>query len=256
MFLWCGCHCERTGSSVAAVSSGLISQSTSLVSQSEDSQVPPIIPSVGCPVCRYSIAPAVYELDWNYTGQAVKQYPPRPCCPSYTTQKKYRLYSRVSLPNECVWSSNESIRGRRLVNKPFPQLPAWECQDVSGARVVLKMARSGQPLATLIVYYGEGYPPAFPFGLRFSPTYAYYVLVDDAGVVVPTPPANAPPGQQLACLRTLRFRAGWAIDRRPALWVGSQTWRGEPFGSPCDQDSFSMIDSGLPEYVTCTPVAA
>ena len=64
------------------------------------------------------------------------------------------------------------------------------------------------------------------------------------------------PFEKIPCLQQQRFRAAWAISNQPAIWVGSYTRGGVPFGSPCDQDSFSMIDSGLPEYVTATPVPA
>lgn len=258
MFLWCGCHCNPEPPSESFPSEYGSSEPGSSTSQSVDSAGPPQVPVIGCVPCRFGIAPSVFEFEWNYQGQAVKPFPPRPCCPSYTTQKKYRLYAREAPPNQCIWTSNELIRGRRLEQRPFPQFPEWVCFDGTAPRVVLTLATAGQlrPFAELVVYYAEGYPPQVPQGLRFTPTRAVFIAVDANGIPIPAPEVTTPTQNRFLCLQQMRFRASWSLDNRPRTWIGSSTFRGEPFGSPCDQDSFSMIDSGLPEYITCTPVSA
>jgi len=79
---------------------------------------------------------------------------------------------------------------------------------------------------------------------------ANYLLVDANGNQIFNETGS------MLCLQQLRFRAAWALAGRPATWLRSTTIQGVPYGSPCDQNSFSMIDEGLPEYVTCTPAAA
>jgi hypothetical protein len=242
MFLWCGCHCEKGSESIPSVSIDSASERGSSISESITSEGPPTVPVVGCNPCRYGIAPAVYEFEWNYTGQAIKPFPPRPCCPSYTTQKKYKLYKRPprsSLDFVCRWSSNELSR-TAIPQPPFGFTAICEDAASGDPRVLLDMeARSATAVYVILYVFYRGRTSA-----------AEYLLVDDNGNAIFTR------GEGVECLKPLRFRGIWALQGRPAIWLGSGSTNGVAFGSPCDQVNFSMIDSGLPEYVTCTPVPA
>lgn len=249
MFLWCGCHCKDGSVSQVPPSITPGSIPGSLLSYSSGDPAAPDPPTaiVPCVVCMFGTAPQVYEFEWDYGGQAVKPFPPRPCCSFYSGQKKYRLYARPpAVAGECVWSSNEKMKQR------IPQPPVGTiatCADGVGARVVLRMfaGQDARPRVELSVYYMEG-------DLVPQPTLpvkqVLYVRVDANGS-----PATEP-FEKIPCLQQQRFRAVWALTNRPAIWTGSFVRGGVPFGSPCDQNSFSMIDSGLPEYVTATPVPA
>ena len=250
MFLWCGCHCERGSVSEVPPSQTPSSLQGSLLSYSSGDPAAPDPPTavVPCAVCMFGTAPQVYEFEWTYGGKAVKAFPPRPCCSIYSSQKKYRLYARPAPMGECVWSSNEKMK-KRVPLPPFGVTA--NCQDGTGARVVLRMFTlpTARPRVELSVYYEEGdlNPLLAPV---VTVKQALYVRVDANGSPV------TEPFEKIPCLQQQRFRAVWAINNQPAIWVGSYTRGGVPFGSPCDQDSFSMIDSGLPEYVTATPVPA
>jgi len=251
MFLWCGCHCEREGSeeNPSAIAPSVTGSVNSYSSADPARPDPPTTPVVACLACAFGTAPQVFEFEWDYQGRAVKAYPPRPCCAIYTSQKKYRLYSRNTIGTDCVWGSNEQIK-RRVPTPPFGT--AATCVDAGGSRVELKLSvnTTNRPTGFLFVYYADSdLPTAAPLPIAGS-FHAMYVLVDVNG----SPVTN--PGDRITCLRQLRFRAGWSLNNQPKTWVGSLVRNGVPFGSPCDQDSFSMIDSGLPEYVTCTPAPA
>ena len=252
MFLWCGCHCaEESQSTPPNPGSESVSfLSESIVSASVTGSVPPPPqpPRVGCDVCTFGVAPAVYEFEWNYTGKAVKPFPPRPCCSAYTSQQKYRLLARTSNDaNICNWSSDEQIKWRKLL-PPFGTTAT--CADNGVGRVTLAISRNNANIvsALAIVNYDDSTTiNAVAPQIRAQ---AIYRLVDANGNPLFVP------GGKIGCLQQLRFRATWAIEGRPKMWFRSTTIQGVPYGSPCDQDSFSMIDSGLPEYVTCTPAPA
>ena len=244
MFLWCGCHCNPAAPSESFASQYGSSEPGASASQSVDSAGPPQVPVVDCIPCRFGIAPAVLEFEWNYTGKATNAFPPRPCCASYSTQKKYRLYKRPPRPLEfavCRWTSNEVSRREVRVPQPFPLFPTIECEDTGESRVMFELERRTPTTVygLLRVFFG---------GVAFQ---AEYLLVDDAGNAI------FDLGQGVDCLRLMRFRGIWALQNRPALWTGS-SWgpQGIPFGAPCDQVRFSAIDIGLPEYATCTAVPA
>jgi hypothetical protein len=244
MFLWCGCHCTPEASSESFASSYGGSVQGESASQSVDSAGPPQVPVVDCVPCRFGIAPAVLEFEWNYTGKAQNAFPPRPCCASYSTQKKYRLYKRVPRPFEfttCRWTSNEVSRREVRVPQPFPLFPKVECEDTREPRVMFELERLTPTTVRglLRVFFG---------GTAFQ---AEYLLVDDAGN------QQIDLGQGVECLRPMRFRGIWAFKNNPAIWTGSNWDRqGVPFGSPCDQVRLSAIDLGLPEHATCTAVPA
>lgn len=255
MFLWCGCHCEDESRSVGpdpgSESLSVLSESIASASVSGSIQPPPEPPRVGCDVCSFGVAPAVYEFEWNYTGKAIKPFPPRPCCSAYTTQKKYRLIARESITTPqgafCSWSSNEQVKWRKLL---FPFGTTAQCVDNRASRVYMSIDRDkiGRVQAQVTVRYDDQFIIGYP-----SPQVraeASYLLVDANGNRIFNETGS------MACLQQLRFRATWALAGRPPVWFRSGTFQGVPYGSPCDQDSFSMIDSGLPEYVICTPAAA
>jgi hypothetical protein len=258
MFLWCGCHCPEESQSVPPNpgSESVSFLSESIVSESivGSIQPPPQPPRVGCDVCTFGVAPAVYEFEWNYTGKAIKAFPPRPCCSAYTGQQKYRLYSRQTnfpLPPfgnlSCSWSSNEQVKWRKML-PPFGATAT--CVDNGVGRVALTIQRDqiNRVFATAVVNYHDS--TSINAGTPGILAQAIYLLVDANGNRI----FNAT--GSMGCLQPLRFRATWALEGRPPVWFRSTTIQGVPYGSPCDQDSFSMIDSGLPEYVTCTPAAA
>ena len=247
MFLWCGCHCNPEAPSESFPSSYGGSVPGGSTSQSVDSAGPPQVPVVDCIPCRFGIAPAVLEFEWNYTGKAdvVSPLPQlqNPCCSSYSTQKKYRLYKRPPRPFEftvCRWTSNEVSRNERDVPQPFPLLPKRECFDTGEPRVMFELSRLDSSIRGLLrVFFG---------GVAFQ---AEYLLIDDAGNFILDRDSG------VDCLRVMRFRGIWALMNRPPVWLGSGWDRnGFPYGSPCDQAFFSAIDLGLPEYATCTPVPA
>lgn len=250
MFLWCGCHCGPDSASEppSVIGSSIIGSIPSQENGSPSVGPPPEPPIaiVPCLACLFGVAPQVYEFEWDYGGQSVKAFPPRPCCSFYSGQKKYRLYARMTVPGECLWSSNEKMK-KRVVQPPFGTTAT--CEDGLGSRVALsmKISNTNRPLIFLSVYYLEGDLVAQPVNPIKE---ANYVLVNALGS-----PINNP-GDKIACLQQLRFRALWSLENRPAVWLGSYNRQGLPYGSPCDQVSFSMIDPGLPEYVTCTPVPA
>lgn len=254
MFLWCGCHCKDESRSVGpepgSESLGLLSESVMSASVTGSIQPPPEPPRVGCDVCSFGVAPAVYEFEWNYTGKAIKAFPPRPCCSAYTSQQKYRLIARESVSTppvfaRCSWSSDERIKRRKLL-PPFGFTAT--CEDVNEARVVLTLTKQINSIrATVSVRYYDNTTLANTNNIFAE---ANYLLVDANGNQIFNETGS------MLCLQQLRFRAVWALANRPATWLRSTTIQGVPYGSPCDQDSFSMIDSGLPEYVTCTPAAA
>lgn len=249
MFLWCGCHCNPEAPSELFPSSYGGSVQGGSASQSVDSAGPPQVPVVDCIPCRFGIAPAVLEFEWNYTGKAENVSPlpqlQNPCCSSYSTQKKYRLHKRPPQPFEftvCRWTSNEVSRAEVNVPQPFPLFPKRECIDTREPRVMLELSRTnpeGGVSGLLRVFF------------QYTVHQAIYWMVDDAGNQIFTRPEG------IDCLRILRFRGAWALGNTPKIWLGSGWDRnGFPYGSPCDQAFFSAIDPGLPEYVTCTPVAA
>lgn len=254
MFLWCGCHCadesQSTPPNPGSESVSFLSESILSESVTGSVQPPPQPPRVGCDVCTFGVAPAVYEFEWNYTGKAVKLFPPRPCCSAYTTQKKYRLIARETLSSppvfaRCSWSSDERIKARKLV-PPFGFTAT--CEDAGIGRVLLSLVKSGSQItAQVSVRYIDNTTLANTNNLQAE---ANYLLVDANGNQILNNTGS------MSCLQQLRFRATWALQGRPPVWFRSTTIQGVPYGSPCDQDSFSMIDSGLPEYVTCTPAAA
>ena len=249
MFLWCGCHCGPDSVSEIPPStfgSSVVGSVGSYSSGDPAAPDPPTTPIVPCLVCQFGTAPQVYEFEWDYQGKAIKAYPPRPCCSVYTGQKKYRLYARPAFPvGHCIWSANEKAK-RRIPTPPIGLTAT--CEDALTTRVLLDMwMLPGQiPRAVLTVYYFESDLPTAP-AIPNDVMAAEYVLVD-ANNQLPSP------GDKIVCLQQLKFRALWAFGNRPRTWLGSFTRNGVPFGSPCDQDSFSMIDHGLPEYVTATPV--
>jgi hypothetical protein len=254
MFLWCGCHCERGSESEPASApsqlASLFSASIASASVSGSVQPPPEPPRSACAVCQFRVAPAVYEFEWNYTGKAVKAFPPRPCCSVYSSQKKYRLYARAPIEQapvfaQCTWGSEEQVKRRKLL-PPFGFTAT--CEDAGGSRVVLTLTKQLSKITARVqVHYYDNTTLANTNNIV---AYADYILVDANGNQILNETGS------MACLQQLRFRAEWALQRRPPLWIRSTTVQGVPYGSPCDQDSFSMIDSGLPEYVTCTPAAA
>lgn len=255
MFLWCGCHCADESQSAppnpGSESVSFLSESIVSESVAGSVQPPPQPPRIGCDVCTFGVAPAVYEFEWNYQGKAVKAFPPRPCCSAYTTQKKYRLIAReaVSSPPisaRCSWSSNEPIKMRNPIG-PFGVTAT--CTDSGIGRVQLTLTKVFQRVTALVlIRYKDNTPAGSVTQAPISEV--LYHLVDANGNRIVNETGS------MLCLQQMRFRASWALENRPPVWTGSFTLGGVPYGSPCDQDSFSMIDSGLPEYVTCTPAAA
>ncbi len=250
MFLWCGCHCPEESQSVPpdppSESVSFLSESIVSASVAGSVQPPPQPPRVGCPVCTFGVAPAVYEFEWDYQGKAIKAFPPRPCCSAYTTQKKYRLLIGGATDQGCYWASAEPIKVRRPIG-PFGVTAT--CEDGGSGRVHFGIGRVLQRVTAFVrIRYADNTPPGSVTQAPISE--AFYYLVDANGSLIFNETGS------MLCLQQMRFRASWALQNRPPVWTGSFTLGGVPYGSPCDQDSFSMIDSGLPEYVTCTPAAA
>lgn len=250
MFLWCGCHCKDESQSAprdpSSGSVGVLSESVVSASVSGSVQPPPEPPRVGCDVCTFGVAPAVYEFEWNYTGKAVKSFPPRPCCSFYTSQKKYRLLIRGASDTGCFWSSDEPIKVRNPIG-PFGVTAT--CSDGGLGRVHFGIGRVLQRVTAFVrIRYQDKTPPGSV--IQAPQSEVIYYLVDANGNRIFNETGS------MLCLQQMRFRASWALENRPPVWTGSFTLGGVPYGSPCDQNSFSMIDEGLPEYVTCAPAAA
>ena len=250
MFLWCGCHCPEESQSVPpdppSESVSFLSESIVSASVTGSVQPPPPPPRVGCPVCTFGVAPAVYEFEWDYQGKAIKAFPPRPCCSAYTTQKKYRLLIGGATDQGCYWASEEQIKIRRPIG-PFGVTAT--CEDGGPGRVHFGIGRVFQRVTAFVrIRYKDNTPAGSVTQAPISEV--FYYLVDANGNRIFNETGS------MFCLQQMRFRASWALENRPPVWTGSFTLGGVPYGSPCDQDSFSMIDSGLPEYVTCTPATA
>ena len=236
MFLWCGCHCKTEPGSVSESGSSLGGSVLSYSSGDSAQPEEPNTPVGPCFWCLYGAAPVHYELTWNYTGQAAAAPLQRPCCADYTAIKKMRL-TRFGQPSgqQCSWRSDVLAR-RRFQNQclgPFISGP-----DGRRAYVVIGNYRDVYAGGATIRYEEAS------FG-----TSAAYILVDNLGQPIPKT-------EKADCLRTLSFRAEWAIFNGPQRWESYLVVGGLPTGSPCNQALWGGIDSGLPEFLTITPVPA
>jgi hypothetical protein len=257
MFLWCGCHCAPGSESTFPPDSIFDASSIpgSLLSYSSADPARPDPPTTvtACAACAFGVAPAAYEFEWSYNGELGDAFQPRPCCETYRTQTKYKLYFRgFSLQDtrQCAWSSNERAALSNGVTC-YPNQP-----DVF-PRVTLQTAYENTLLTRVAVHYGYRYREQFPI-LDPRQTIVWstigYILVKEDGIT----PVVLFGDEKIQCLQQLRFAAPWIINpQSQRLWSG--TFRppsGFWDGAPCRQNLFSGWDMGLPDYVTCTPVPA
>ena len=262
MFLYCGCHCapesESTFPPDSIFDASSIDGSLGSYSSGDPAQPDPPTSVSACKACEFGVAPAVYEFEWNYNGELGDAFQPRPCCETYRTQKKYKLYFRGFSPEDnrqCSWSSNERIALSNGV-ACFADNP-----DV-GPRVTLQTGRYNQVYTSVEIGYGYRYREQFPVNdlqQTLAWSYATYVLVKEDGVTPHLLIGKPTPNDPIKCLQQLRFAGGWIIrpDLPARLWSGTFRSRfGTWDGAPCRQNLFSGWDMGLPDYVTCTPVPA
>jgi hypothetical protein len=257
MFLWCGCHCANESESTFPPDSIFDASSIpgSLLSYSSEDPARPDPPTgvAVCTACEFGVAPAAYEFEWNYNGELGDMFQPRPCCETYRSQKKYKLYFRGFSPadnRQCAWSSNERVALSNGV-ACFPNLP-----DVF-SRVTMQTRYNNGAITAVYIHYGYRYNSSLPI-LHPQQTIVWssigYILVKEDGVT----PLVLVGDVKIQCLQQLRFAAPWIINpQSQRIWGG--TFRppaGVWDGAPCRQSLFTGWDMGLPEYVTCTPVPA
>jgi hypothetical protein len=279
MFMGCGCHCIKEESIPSFESSrrSVIGSSQSVGSSRAD--VPDIYEASGCDFCTDKVAAVAYDIFWDYRGVkgADRLYKFNECCQDYNTSKTMRV-RRVAIPNppqtvfgekECRFISDLPAKFAYMDFRTNPFFPTKGCGTVtlsSGVtvpRVVMRIA----PLDSLggiisrpivqIFYgtkiYGFGAPAGAPASdaANHWVTYTYVPPNGEDWRLVGT-----------RCLRAMTFRFGASatapILPRDYVWENSALFRntGEPYGAPCEISRFGFIDTGLPEFITVTPVPA
>ena len=261
MFLWCGCHCADESQSTfppdSAFQASSVDGSLLSYSSNDPARPDPPTPVAACTACEFGVAPAAYEFEWNYNGELGDIFQPRPCCETYRSQQKYKLYFRGFSPQDnrrCAWSSNERVALSNGVSC-FPNQP-----DVF-SRVTMQTGFENSLLTQVVVHYGYRYNANVPI-LHPQQTVVWsragYTLVKEDGVTPHLLIGLPTPNDPIKCLQQLRFAAPWIINpQTQRVWSG--TFRppaGVWDGAPCRQSLFTGWDMALPDYVTCTPVPA
>lgn len=261
MFLWCGCHCADESQSTfppdSAFQASSVDGSLLSYSSNDPARPDPPTPVAACTACEFGVAPAAYEFEWNYNGELGDIFQPRPCCETYRSQQKYKLYFRGFSPQDnrrCAWSSNERVALSNGV-ACFPNQP-----DVF-SRVTMQTGFENSLLTQVVVHYGYRYNANVPI-LHPQQTVVWsragYTLVKEDGVTPHLLIGLPTPNDPIKCLQQLRFAAPWIINpQSQRVWSG--TFRppaGVWDGAPCRQSLFTGWDMALPDYVTCTPVPA
>jgi hypothetical protein len=271
MFVGCGCNCwDKEQSSTFRVSSGI--DSGSLQSFGSSIADPPgQYPGVICAACVDDVAPAAYEVVWNYNGELSNDPDmPRPCCQVYRGQSTFKLFA--SRTASCSWASLEQQASQYIPfnsqtgqtgNEWLCSTTLWSDTGVSAPRVSMSyfqpVPTENKFYAAVIIHFSRGFwdtflqqPARAPF---WSGHTARYFAVDSNG-----DPQLFDQGS-IFCLvpriyTLLKSTSPGTLERGP-IWTSTNVdGQGVPYGAPCKQVRFSGFDLGLPNTLVATPVPA